>query len=262
LLTAVGSSIAQFNSLSEIHSVANIHLETTSVQALLLGGAMNQTDKSSDSGLAMQLILELDDSTTQQTKWEIRVPTVVGREGADIIISHGTLSRRHILLTPQLGYCSVEDLSSRNGTAVNGVLLGSEPVILHDGDLILLAGAVQFRFVDPKATPVAPRLGKLVGLWIDPDTKQVWIDAQQLSPPLSSHQQRLLEFLYEANGEVVSRDKIVSAVWPNSAREGISEDAVESLLKRLRKRLSALESEHPVIEVVRGRGLRISRNST
>lgn len=225
---------------------------------------MSQIDSSLDSGLAMQLVLDHDDATLDsalsKTKWEIRAPTIVGREGADIVIAHGTLSRHHMQLTPKLGYCSIKDLGSRNGTAVNGVLIGADPVALNDGDLILLAGAVQFRFVDPKATPIAPRLGKLVGLWIDPDTKQVWIDAQQLNPPLSLHQQQLLELLYDANGVVVSRDEIVSAVWPNSAHEGISEDAVESLVKRLRKRLATVESEQPVIEVVRGRGLRIARN--
>jgi len=229
---------------------------------------MSQTDASTSSGLAMQIVLESDDaelhvaidSAVKETKWEIRNPTTVGREGADIVIAHGTLSRRHIQLTPELGYCSVKDLNSRNGTAVNGVLLGADPVTLNDGDLILLAGAVQFRFIDPKATPIAPRLGQLTGLWIDPDTKQVWVDAQQLSPPLSLHQQQLLELLYDANGVVVSRDQIISVVWPNAAREGISEDAVDSLVKRLRKRLAALEKEQPVIEVVRGRGLRIARN--
>jgi len=217
----------------------------------------------------MQIVLELDNdsalysalnSALKETTWEIRAPTIVGRENADIVIAHRTLSRQHIRLTPELGYCSVTDLSSRNGTAVNGVLIGPKPVVLNDGDLILLAGAVQFRFADPKATPIAPRLGKLVGLWIDPDTKQVWIDAQQLNPPLSLHQQHLLELLYEANGVVVSRDEIAGAVWPNAAREGISEDAVESLVKRLRKRLATLENGRPVIEVVRGRGLRIARD--
>lgn len=219
-------------------------------------------DASSNSGLAMQLILELDGSGTKETVWKITSPTIVGREGSDIVIVHKTLSRQHIQLTPELGYCSIKDLDSRNGTSVNGNLIGSEPVVLNNGDVILLAGAVQFRFVDPKATPVAPRLGKLVGLWIDPDTKQVWVDAQQLNPPLSLHQQQLLEMLYNADGNVVSRDDIAASVWPDSSRNGISEDAVESLVKRLRKRLSSIENEHPVIEVVRGRGLRITHNAS
>jgi len=190
--------------------------------------------------------------------WPVTRTLLIGRQSADITIPLPVLSRCHAEVSVDSGMlCRIKDLNSRNGTAVNGRYLSQEPYHLTHGDLIVLAGAVELRFNDPNATPLTRRLGKLRGLWIDPDTHDVWIDAEKLSPPLSKVQMKLLQILVETDDGILSRDDIASQIWPGQSVNGISNDAVDSLVKRLRRRLSAIEHGNPVLEIVRGRGLRL-----
>lgn len=55
------------------------------------------------------------------------------------------LSRRHARIFEQDGAVYLVDLGSLNGTTVNGQLLAREPVALHDGDEICLAGYLAYR---------------------------------------------------------------------------------------------------------------------
>ncbi len=151
----------------------------------------------------------------------------------------------------------VADLNSRNGTHLNGVAVGDEPVRLHDGDLLVLAGSLTLRFRDPMATPIAPRIGKLVGVWIDPETDSVWVDARQVEPPLSARQLRLLKLMYEADGQIVTRAEAIDAAWDDANAEGVTDDALAALIKRTRKRLADFENDEPSIEIVRNRGIRL-----
>ncbi|MEM9565733.1 MAG: winged helix-turn-helix domain-containing protein [Actinomycetota bacterium] len=190
-------------------------------------------------------------------RWEIRGPLVVGRSTtADLTVALPALSRRHLQLIEATGRVAARDLGSRNGSAVNGRPLGQEAVILADGDELVLAGSVAFRFIDPMATPIGPRIGKLTGVWIDPDTDVVWLDARPLEPPLSPRQLDLLRLLHDADGEVVSRDRIVEVVWADAVADGVSDEAVAALVKRLRQRLGAA-GRGELIEMVRHRGLRL-----
>lgn len=60
---------------------------------------------------------------------------VIGREGADVIIEDGELSRRHAAVRPAEGGVVVEDLGSMNGTFVNGRRI-SEPLTLNEAATI------------------------------------------------------------------------------------------------------------------------------
>ncbi len=190
-------------------------------------------------------------------RWEITGPTVIGRSAvADVTLALPALSRQHVELVAVAGRLAVRDLGSRNGTAINGRPIGDEPVTLVDGDELVLGGSVALRFTDPMATPIRPRLGRLHGVWIDPDTDVVWLDARPLDPPLSPRQLALLRLLHDAEGDVVSRQRIVEAVWSDAEAEGVSDEAVAALIKRLRQRLADAGGTEQV-EVVRHRGLRL-----
>jgi hypothetical protein len=71
--------------------------------------------------------------------------TLVGRgDEADVRPFHGSISRRHALLTA-IGECVfVEDMGSTNGTSVNGELIRTRRV-LAEGDVISLGGATTVR---------------------------------------------------------------------------------------------------------------------
>jgi DNA-binding response OmpR family regulator len=85
----------------------------------------------------------------------------------------------------------------------------------------------------------------------------VWIGVQEISPPLSPAQYRLLELLYEPPGQVRSRDEIVDAVWSYAEREGVSEQAIDALVRRLRERLAEIDPDGVYVITVRGHGFRL-----
>lgn len=191
------------------------------------------------------------------TTWPLTDGAVLGRSpAADIPIDVGQLSRAHARFQHTPSGWTIVDLGSHNGTFVDGRPLGAEPCPLNDGDQIVFAGALTVRFVDLLATPMAPRIGRLHGLWIDPETSAVWVDAQRLDPPLSDRQLDLLRLLESADGELVDRGDIVAHVWRDVAADGVSDQAIDALIKRVRSRLSDL-GDSTRIEVVRGRGLRL-----
>ncbi|MBL7134852.1 MAG: FHA domain-containing protein, partial [Phycisphaerae bacterium] len=71
---------------------------------------------------------------------------VVGRQGEQIQISDGTISRRHAMLTTREGRWFIEDLGAANGTYLNGVKV-TKPIALTRGDQIRL-GSTLLVFAD------------------------------------------------------------------------------------------------------------------
>jgi DNA-binding response OmpR family regulator len=137
----------------------------------------------------------------------------------------------------------------------------TEPYTLQDGDEIQIALSFKLFFVDAGATVPLFFEERGAGLRLDKDAKSVWIKGQELDPPLSLAQYRLLELLYDNEGKVCSRDEVVQAVWSEAFEEGVSEQAIDALARRLRERLSELDSEHRYIVTVRGHGFRFDNIS-
>ncbi len=195
----------------------------------------------------------------QSCKWLLEKEVVIiGREEpADLALPYMAVSRRHAQISLVDGVCCITDLGSRNGTFLNGNPIGTDPQRLRDGDIIVLGGAVTLRFNDPGGTAENPRVGRLEGVWIDPGNKDVWVDAHRVEPPLSTSQLALLELLFRTAGRVVSRAEMITAVWPGDDPRGVSEEAVDSLIKRLRARLRQAQPEREYIELIRGHGARL-----
>ncbi|MCE5322790.1 FHA domain-containing protein [bacterium] len=75
----------------------------------------------------------------------------VGRENADILLTHNTVSRRHAKITVQDGHVCVTDFGSTNGTFVDGRrLTGDEAVEIKDG-AELMFGSMTVKFQAPLA---------------------------------------------------------------------------------------------------------------
>jgi DNA-binding response OmpR family regulator len=132
---------------------------------------------------------------------------------------------------------------------------------LQDGDEISIALCVKLVFVGTEATiPLTfdpPR--KEGNLVIDEAQRAVFLNGTELSPPLSLAQFRLMELLYNANGAVVSRDDIVEVVWPGTDGLGVSEQAIDALIRRLRDRLAEVD-EYNYVVTVRGHGFRFDND--
>lgn len=213
------------------------------------------------------VIVWLDGSLSNQ-HWVLnRELMTLGREEVcDIVIPVRQISRQHLTFRLREGSCLIEDNNSKNGTWVNGYrLLGVRE--LEDGDEIRVAKDIRLRFVGsgataptttrslPEVIPSAAMTGTRMRL--DPETRQVYIGGHALEPPLSLPQYRLLEILFASQGGVCTRNDVVEAVWPEAMGAGVSEQAIDALVRRLRDRLADVDEDHQYVVTVRGHGFRL-----
>jgi DNA-binding winged helix-turn-helix (wHTH) protein len=167
------------------------------------------------------------------------------------------VSRFHARLTPTAEGVMFEDLGSKNGTNHNGVEL-TAPVMLQDGDMLGVALAQQFLFLTSDATmPLVEGAGRPGRMMMDQKSRRVWVNQQQVTPPLSAQQFKLLWLLYQSQGQVISRADLVTAVWGEEQMAGVSDQALDALIRRLRDRLASLDPTHQYINTVRGHGVRL-----
>lgn len=186
---------------------------------------------------------------------------VIGRGGeCDLVLPERQVSREHIRIVRSGEGFFLTDLDSKNGTWVNGKQVKSATVPLRDGDEVQLALAVKLTYVASEATaPVLieelpHRLGQLQ---IHRDSRRVFINGIEVDPPLSLPQYRLLELLSDDPGAVRTRDEVIEAVWPEAIGEGVSEQAIDALVRRLRDRLAEVDPTFQYIVTVRGHGFRL-----
>ena len=93
---------------------------------------------------------------------------------------------------------------------------------------------------------------------LDEARREVFIGGRPLEPPLSPAQFELLRLLYQARGRTVSREEIVEAVWGEEAAGGVTDQALDALVRRLRRRLAELAPGQELIVTVRGHGFRLN----
>jgi len=197
-------------------------------------------------------------------RWMLNDSLLIGRDAnCDVPVINRQVSRRHALLTRASEGVLLEDLGSKNGTHRNGKGV-TGPVLLKDGDVIQIALAQKFVFLSADATlPLdleessSPEVLTERRLLIDKRSRRVWIIDREVLPPLSVSQYRLLAALYQNNGEIVPREDLVSAVWGEEDAIGVSEQALDALVRRLRDRLATIDPGHSYVVTVRGHGLRL-----
>ena len=184
---------------------------------------------------------------------------IIGRsEDCDVVLAERQVSRHHAQIRRLDNQHVLEDLGSKNGTYVNGREV-TGPCTLQDGDEIQIALCVKLSFVGAEATaPLVFERGRHTGLYLDKERHVVLVGGRELSPPISLAQYRLLELLYDRAGQVCSRDEIVEAVWPEASEEGVSDQAIDALIRRLRERIGELDPRHQYIVTVRGHGFRLN----
>jgi pSer/pThr/pTyr-binding forkhead associated (FHA) protein len=207
-------------------------------------------------------MLILREGPAAQKSWVLDRPEmVIGRQAdCDIVLDDRQVSRRHSRIVRDADGYVLSDLNSKNGTFVNGEALVGERR-LRDGDEIQIALVFRLAFVDAGATvplfiemPARPR-----GLRLDKEARMVYVDDKALEPPLSPAQFRLLELLYDNPERVIEREEVVRAVWPDEDEAGVTEQAIDALVRRLRERLAELDPQTQYIATVRGHGFRLSR---
>jgi DNA-binding winged helix-turn-helix (wHTH) protein len=208
-------------------------------------------------------ILVAQDGPLKGQRWPLSRSLMVGRDPTcEIIVQDRQVSRFHARISPTPEGVMVEDLGSKNGTNHNGTEVAG-PVMLQDGDLLGIAVAQQFLFLTSDATmPLVEGNIRSGRLMMDQKSRRVWVSQQQVNPPLSAQQFRLLWMLYENQGQVLSRADLVTTVWGEEQMAGVSDQALDALIRRLRDRLAALDPTHQYIDTVRGHGVRLDNPPT
>ena len=200
-------------------------------------------------------------------RWNVETTLLIGREpGCDIPIPNREVSRYHARFTLTPEGVTIEDLGSKNGTHCNGQPV-VEPRLLQDGDIIQVALAQQFLYLGSDATATIPLESgevEILGiqtvtgrLKLDRRSRRVWIGDKEILPPLSVSQFHLLELLYDQQGRVVERQVLITSVWGDEEAVGVSEQALDALIRRLRDRLAAIDPTHSYIITMRGHGVRL-----
>jgi FHA domain len=195
-------------------------------------------------------------------RWSISRAVMIGRDpSCEIVIPDRQVSRYHARLMPAPDGIILEDLGSKNGTHCNGQRL-ADPVVLQDGDMVQIAVIQYFLFLSSDATvpldegALAPSERHQL-LHLEGRSRRVWVGQQEVLPPLSVPQFRLLQILYEQEGQVVSRQDLVNTIWSEVEAQGVSEQALDALVRRLRDRLAQVDRTHEYIITIRGHGLRL-----
>jgi len=193
-------------------------------------------------------------------QWTLARPvSTIGRwEDNDLVIQDRWVSRHHAEVRREKDRYVLHDLGSKNGTLVNGRRI-TAPRALVDGDEIQVTPMITLTFVDYGSTAPLPDEASesAAGLEIDSSARQLYVRGRLLEPPLSPAQFTFLSLLAEQPGRVYSRDELIASVWPEDEAEGISDEAIDALVRRVRLRLRELDATHEYITTVRGYGFKL-----
>nr|MCU0511245.1 FHA domain-containing protein [Anaerolineae bacterium] len=205
------------------------------------------------------------DGDHRGTQWllNLEVMTLGRGDECEIVLPLRQISRQHVRFRRLDDYYQVEDMASKNGTWLNGTRLEGS-ARLNPGDEITLARSVTLKFVGAGNTitltgnlPPIIATSASTRLRVDTEARRIFVLGQEIDPPLSLPQYRLLELLYLNMTRVCPRDEVVGIVWPEAVGEGVSEQAIDALVRRLRDRLMEYDQEHQYIVTVRGHGFRL-----
>lgn len=197
-------------------------------------------------------------------RWSVRNRLIIGRDQTcDIVIADRQVSRQHVQITPTEDGIFVKDMGSKNGTHCNGKII-LEPTLLQDGDIFQIAFVQEFFYLSSDATlPLEDNNIAFSAnqpkhlLRLEKRSRRVWIGEKEILPPLSVSQFKLLQELYENQGRVVARSRLIEVVWGQEQAVTVSEQALDALIRRLRDRIADTDATRVIVATVRGHGLRL-----
>ena len=213
--------------------------------------------------ITLQPVLVAQGGPLNGYRWSIHDELLIGRtSNCDISISNQQVSREHARVFLSEKGPVLEDLGSKNGTFLNGKPV-SEASCLAEGDVIQIALAQEFVFLGQDATvPLSPEefessvISYFRRIRVEKESHRTWIVNRELRPPLSVLQFKLLLLLSESRGRVLTRSEIINTVWGSQESAGVTDQALDALIRRLRERIAEYDPKYEYIITVRGQGFR------
>jgi DNA-binding winged helix-turn-helix (wHTH) protein len=195
-------------------------------------------------------------------RWNVTKAMTIGRDpGCDIVIPDRQVSRCHVKVYFSSSKVEIEDMGSKNGTFIQGQPI-TKRTALYDGTVFQVSLLQKFVYYLTDATMPLEDMGVLSQtnkpevLLLDKKSHRVWAGSKEIQPPLSVPQFRLLEVLVERPGTVIRREELIDLIWGNDQSAGVSDQALDALIRRLRERLAEVDGDHAYIVTIRGHGLR------
>lgn len=178
---------------------------------------------------------------------------------ADVVLGNPYVSRLHAQITQDRDRFRIRDLRSKNGTFLNGSRIDQDGQWLQSGDKVEIPideVVLTFKEDDGFITRALPQT--MAELVVDPNSREVWVGGNRLSPLLSRKEFDILQLLYEQRGKACSRDAIAAAGWPKRADKDVAEQEIDQYIRRIRRRIEPAPSRPTFITTVRGYGYKLT----
>lgn len=106
-------------------------------------------------------------------------------------------------------------------------------------------------------THINPQQTKAAHLIFDSNTNNILKGEQVLSDKLTSAEFKLLRFFLQNPDKIIDREEIITAVWKDAkSTAGVTDQAVDQLIFRLRKKIEDDPNNAKHLETIKGRGFR------
>ena len=93
----------------------------------------------------------------------------------------------------------------------------------------------------------------------DRQSSHIAFDLNTLSDALTSYEFKLLTFLSQNSNRVIEREEVINAVWKdNKSSAGVTDQALDQLIFRLRKKIEGDPNRPKHLQTMKGRGVRFS----
>ena len=95
-------------------------------------------------------------------------------------------------------------------------------------------------------------------LQVDSRSREVWIGAGKVEPPLSRKEFDVLSLLFDKRGQACSKNEIAAAGWSERQDGDVGDQEIEQTIRRLRLRIEPDPSRPRFVITVRGYGYKLA----
>ncbi len=130
----------------------------------------------------------------------------------------------------------------------------SSNITMEQSNNILFTIPIFAQFVLTQTSKITPDK-----ITYNTNTNEIKKGERTISDLLSPQEFRLLKFLIASEGKIINRDEIIPTVWPDAKTlEGISDEAIDQMVFRLRKKIEDEPASPKHITTIKGQGWRFS----